>query len=141
AALLSMGILDAFHAGTYAGPSFVWLHSCAQFIGGLLFIGIFLPTRLQPRGGLAIPVTAAAVAIGLGSISIVRPDLVPEMQRDGDFTTAARALNLLGGLAFLTAALRFSWGDWSDEDKNRKLFAGHCLLFGLTGIIFEQSHL
>ncbi len=45
AALIGMGILDAAHAMVLAGNCFVWLHSIATFVGGLLFSLIWLPRQ------------------------------------------------------------------------------------------------
>ena len=36
-ALAGMGLLDGLHALTFAGNTFVWLHSLATFTGGVLF--------------------------------------------------------------------------------------------------------
>ena len=60
---------------------------------------------------------------------------------EGAFTPLARTLNIMGGLFFFVAALRFivlyrtshQWDDW--------LFAIHCTLFGAAGILFELSEL
>lgn len=43
AALISVGLLDGFHAVLHAGISFVWLHSIATLAGGLIFSALWLP--------------------------------------------------------------------------------------------------
>ena len=41
--MLTMAILDAFHASVTVGREFLWLRGSAQFIGGLLIALLWLP--------------------------------------------------------------------------------------------------
>ena len=45
-ALISMGLLDIFHAAVSPGKLFVWLHSTAQFAGGMFFTLVWLPEKI-----------------------------------------------------------------------------------------------
>ena len=48
-ALGAMGVFDLFHATVSTENSFVWLHSAATFIGGLLFASVWLGDRKLSR--------------------------------------------------------------------------------------------
>ena len=142
AALVGMGILDIAHAAVAPGETFVWFHSTATCVGGVLFALVWLPGRIadSPRCRLVLPLTIAAV-LALCVCSLGFPGLIPVMVDEGAFTTTARALNILGGLGFLAAAGWFvkryrvarRWDDY--------LFACLCCLFGAAGVLFELSSL
>ena len=140
-ALIAMGILDGFHAATHAGPLFIWLHSLAQFSGGMLFLGVIIPDRYTPRHAGSLITSVTVITCGVGGLSIVFPELVPAMQISGEFTLGARALNVIGGASFLLVAVSLTWDSWQVADTQRKLFASHCVLFGISGLIFDQSQL
>jgi signal transduction histidine kinase len=145
AALVGMGMLDGFHAVLHASNEFVWLHSIATFTGGMFFAAIWLP---QARNRQVSPGTVlAAVAIGTGltgTISILQPGILPSMVIDGRFTMAAVVVNLGGALGFAAGAAYFvldflrrrSSGEDTVEDV---VFANHCALFGVAGLLFESS--
>jgi len=61
------GTLDLVHAGVEAGDNFVWLHSMASLVGGILFLGVWLPPPVSRRlaGGLPSLVLLAAIVFGL----------------------------------------------------------------------------
>jgi hypothetical protein len=104
-ALIWMGILDGLHAAASEGVSFVWIHSTAVFVGGLLFALVWIPA---PSGELpsarALPQWVAAVALLFGLLSLAYPSFLPPMATDGEFTLTAELLNILGGVFFLLAA-------------------------------------
>ncbi len=140
--LIGMGILDVFHALVEVGKIFVWFHSTATFVGGMLFmVGWWqreaLPIKLSRR----IPLAIGLGSVLFGCLSLGFSDLIPAMVLEGQFTLLAKSLNVLGGLGFfVTAALfvhglrtHFTWDDW--------LFAIHCTLFGAAGVLFELSTL
>ena len=140
--LMGMGLLDGFHAGIQPGPAFVWLHSVATLMGGLTFALVVLPEHLSAAPRLRIaPYLMAAVSVALGIGSILRPDLIPAMTRDGAFTPIAEWLNLLGGAGFIVAWVHFAWGGGGEEQPERLLLANHCLLFGMAGLLFHFSAL
>jgi signal transduction histidine kinase len=147
-ALISMGILDGFHAVLHAGDNFVWLHSVATLIGGLTFAAIWLPARWlnhQRQQTLLIAFIALPLLISLWSVSA--PGLLPAMVVDGDFSLLAKFLNIVGGLGFLAGCAFFvhlniskARGSEPGVGQTKELvFANHCLLFGIAGLLFEAS--
>ena len=147
-ALVSMGILDGFHSFLHAGVSFVWLHSIATLMGGLLFSALLLPEQWFTKARqfrLIFIVTITSLIIG--TCSLLFPDDLPKMLIDGEFTLFARVINILGGIGFLIGTSYFIHGYWlanKNQSKNdvmteNMVFANHCLLFGVAGILFETS--
>jgi diguanylate cyclase (GGDEF)-like protein len=139
-ALVSMGVLDGFHAITLEIQSFVWLHSMAMLIGGLIFALIWLPdgvARRVCRRGLPLVFFASMLIIGV--FVLISPSSVPVMIEGGEFTVLARIMNLTGGILFLTAAGYFLMQQRISISQDNRIFSSHCLLFGLSGILFEYS--
>lgn len=147
-ALISMGILDGFHAILHAGDSFVWLHSIATMIGGLTFAAIWSPKswlKNKRKKFLIIFFVISAVLISL--FSILFPDLLPDMVIQGNFSTLAKIFNISGGIGFLIGSSYFIYHQHKNKFINTKnqrknediVFANHCLLFGIAGILFESS--
>ncbi|NNE00742.1 MAG: PAS domain S-box protein [Pirellulaceae bacterium] len=136
--LIGMGILDGFHAATHAGPVFVWLHSTATFVGGLFFACIWLPDKINRRLDVfAISMVTLAVATSFCVVSIAMPDWLPAMKDQNGFSFTAKALNVGGGIGFLAAASHFVLRQ--EKTRDSLLFANLSVLFGVAGIIFEQS--
>ena len=48
-ALIGMGVLGLFHSFVEPGHTFVWLHSTATFLGGVIFSLVWLPQRFFYR--------------------------------------------------------------------------------------------
>ncbi len=140
AALAAMGVLDIAHAAVEPGQSFVWLHSVATFAGGLFFAGTLLPMRWARSGRLdLLPLFTGVAALLLCLWAVVAPEALPRMLVDGEFTTAARGLNIAGGLLFFAAALRFGHRFIRHRTWDALLFTVHCALFGSAGVLFELS--
>ncbi len=141
-ALISMGILDILHAMVFPGNLFVWLHSTAQFTGGLIFSLVWLPKKqnaaLQSK---SLPMNIFWGITTLGVYSIIFPESLPEMVTQGKFSPLARALNILGGIGFIMAACFFTRNFKINKERQDYLFAIHCFLFGAAGVLFELSHL
>lgn len=138
AALVGMGVLDLFHS--FMGPcqNFVWLHSFATFIGGIFFSFAWLSPKIIPNS-LKLPVFCLIFACSLSLWSILFPESIPSMVHKGHFTLLAKTLNLTGGLGFLAGAIWFYKNYYHSLNKQLLLFANHCLLFGVSAIIFEFS--
>ena len=78
AALVGMGILDSLHAMVYVGQAFVWLHSTATLVGGLLFALVWLPAHWQ-RNARLWPWLVTCAALVFGAVSLLWPDQMPPM--------------------------------------------------------------
>ncbi|MCA9078669.1 MAG: SpoIIE family protein phosphatase [Planctomycetaceae bacterium] len=142
AALMGMGILDVYHAGVQPGNNFVWLHSTATLVGGVLFACVWLDSiRLRRRTIAALLWLVTILTMIVGSASCAFPARLPAMVVNGDFTTLARALNMIGGLGFFVAGTFFIRRFHTDGDHVDWLFAVHTMLFGAAGLLFELSSL
>ncbi len=141
-AFLGMGLLDGFHAATPPGNLFVWLHSLAVLVGGVLFLLVWLPERLA-EGRLArlMPSAVIVATLVLAMSSVLWSGMLPLMVRDGAFTRTAQACNVTGGAAFLLAGARFVLLYRTRPAWEEFLFAVHCGLFGVAGLVFELSAL
>lgn len=140
--LISMGLLDGFHAVTAPGNSFVWLHGLATFFGGTLFAMSWFrwhgPAPLKSRLWLW------SLAVGTfltGLLSLTLNQYLPNMFDENGFTIAAMILNAGGGLLFYLAAIYFILRFRKDTNPDSALFATLALLFGSAGILFELSQL
>lgn len=147
-ALIAMGILDGAHAALHAGVSFVWLHSVATMIGGLVFAAVWLPESwLTPQRQRVLIISVTSIALFISLVSITLPGMLPTMVVDGEFSIFAELLNLSGGVGFLIGTAYFVHHKLkirkvrpAEQHKNEDLvFANHCLLFGIAGLLFELS--
>jgi len=137
---LSMGILDGFHAVTSPGQGFVLLHSVAGIVGGFWFALIWLPkSDSYAFENKWIPWIVTTISILFGIWVFVFPETFPEMVRMGKFTTTAININLLAGVLFLAAALRFVLDFHRSGKPEFYLFVCLFLLFGLSGLTFKYS--
>lgn len=139
-ALVCMGILDFFHALVEVSPAFYWSRTLATLFGGMLFSGVWLPDRWVTRRLFRIaPVLIAVLSTALGLFFVLDPNGLPAMFSSEGYQVTAKLINFAGGVTFLAAAsnllLRYS--------RNRKrddyLFALHCSLFGVAGLLFGFS--
>ncbi|MBN2782985.1 MAG: EAL domain-containing protein [Campylobacterales bacterium] len=142
-ALLSMGVFDAFHAMTYPGEMFVWLHSLAIFFGGIIFALVWMPDTKVSRGSyIYLPIVISFASIAVSIISMSYPDIVPQMLNEkNEFTDTANILNMVGGSMFVVASFYFIKKYIQNHELDDLLFAGHTMLFGSAGILFFFSTL
>ena len=141
-AMLSMGILDGFHASTVPSPEFVWLHSSAKFAGGLFLAMIWLPKRfIQKLTAKWLPKLLAVMFVVTGAVSISYPEMLPAVLSSGEFTLTPRILNVIGGISFLAGGIYFVIRFYCSGDVILLLFSSVCLLFGAAGVTFESSTL
>ncbi|MDJ1422322.1 MAG: PAS domain S-box protein [Candidatus Methanoperedens sp.] len=141
-ALVGIGMLDLFHSIAPPGDSFVWLHSMAVFAGGFLFALIWLPDRIaQSRLASILPALVFIFTTIFGIFSFAFSDILPAMISEGAFTSSARAINILGGLLFLLAAVYFVIRYRSGRSREDLLFINFCLLNGWSGLLFTFSQL
>jgi PAS domain S-box-containing protein len=136
AALLAMGMLDGAHALMPPGELFVWLHSVATFVGGVLFSTVWLSAA---RFSLNWVWGVLAFTLVLTLLSITLPQYVPSMILSDGFSAWAKALNLVGGVLLLAAALRLYLVYRQELNIDDLLFVLHCSMFGAAATMFEQS--
>ncbi len=137
---LGMGILDTFHAISKPGDGFVLLHSLASLIGGFCFVLTCFPFFVEyfsKKTSLSWIVISGSLLCGTWIFLL--PDTFPAMIHNGEFTTAARVINILSGMMFLVAAFRFMLDFYYFDTTEAYLLACMSLLFGVAEISFYQS--
>jgi hypothetical protein len=72
-------------------------------------------------------------------LSILFPEKIPVMLQGNSFTSAAKILNLVGGLGFFFGSALFLKYYFRSVNPYYILFANLCLLFGVSALIFEFS--
>ncbi len=137
-ALIAMGVLDLFHSVAIPGQTFVWLHSIATFGGGLLFSLVWFPKRFFCNS-LKIPIYCLIFSGCFAFLSILYPEKTPVMLQGNDFSSAAAALNLIGGFGFFSGSAWFFRNYYHSANTKHILFANLCLLFGVSAVIFDFS--
>ncbi len=139
---LGMGILDGAHAAAGPGDSFVFLRAIASLAGGLGFSLTWLPARQQGASNRKPVVwTIAAGALTLCILAYLFPMLTPLMVRQGAFTGSAVAINILGGMLFLSGTYRFMLRLRRSDDPEDLLFSLIGVFYGLSGLTFQYSML
>ena len=141
-ALISMGLLDIFHAFVNPGKVFVWLHSTATFFGGLFFGLIWLEKMSQGLNlsrNLIYWITS--VTLLFATLSILFPDAVPQMVKEGSFTFLPGFLHYVGAVGFFLATIIFTNRFREKERFEDYLFLLLCALLGMASLIFELSKL
>ena len=140
-ALLAMGIIDMFHASVMPGDMFVWLHSSAVFFGGIFFMGVWLKEiRVSKKIYTVIPIVFIIFAFVFSLVSIYFSDLIPAMLNDDkSFSTTANILNIIGGIGFFIASLKFVLNYIKTQNIDEMLFTGMTMLFGIAGVLFVSS--
>jgi len=140
-ALLSMGIIDIFHGIVMPGKLFVWLHSTAVFFGGLFFITVWLKDiKVSKKTYKIIPLSIIVFAIIFSLVSILFPQIVPDMlNEDKTFSSTANWLNIIGGIGFFIASIKYIKLYTKTANIENLLFVGLTILFGISGILFVSS--
>jgi PAS domain S-box-containing protein len=87
----------------------------------------------------SLPIIIPIAASVLGVVSILFPQMLPAMVSQGKFTLTARALNVSGGILFLSASIHFYIKYRKFGNLGDLIFTNHCLLFGMAGLLFELS--
>jgi len=142
AALIGMGVLDGFHAIAPIGQSFVWLHSIATFVGGALFLTVWIPEYYSNSIFLRKwPLIVTLLTLALGFVSYYYAHIFPPMLKDGLFTSTAKLLNIIGGVFFFLASLKLIMDYRQTKNIDGLLFFLHCIFFGGAAIMFDQSQL
>lgn len=140
-ALIGMGVLDGLHSIVHAGQEFVWLHSTATLLGGILFAVVWLPEVWRKQMADWWPGTVLAGSLAFGVFSLLFPDSTPTMVANGQFTGWARSLNVAGGALMFIAAGKLVIQYRESQNIDDLLFFLHCALFGAAAVMFEESEL
>jgi len=141
ACFVAMGILDLIHSQVPPGQVFVWLHSCATFIGGFFAALIWLPASSSKpffNKWLLILVTLLSISFSMGSIFYPEMTLLM-LDQNQAFTLSAEILNFSGGVGFLIAWAYFAKQYHCKHQSESFYFSNQFCLFGLAGILFEAS--
>ena len=142
AALTGMGVLDGFHAISQETQQFIWLHSLAMLLGGLIFVLIWLPDHIAQRvSAWRFPIVVLVGSFLIGIASLVLQFGIPMMSENGRFTPLAITMNAVAGLFFLIASGYFIQQYRLSRIRDNFIFASHCLLFGVSGLMFGFSAL
>jgi hypothetical protein len=139
-ALIGMGVLDLFHSFMEPGQTFVWLHSTATFLGGVIFSFVWLPKRFF-YNPLKIPITLLVFSCCVAFLSMYFPENIPVMLQGDRFTSTAEIINLVGGFGFFFASAWFFKNYFHSINQNYILFANLCLLFGVSAVLFDFSEI
>jgi diguanylate cyclase (GGDEF)-like protein/PAS domain S-box-containing protein len=139
AALLAMGCLDGLHALMPSGNLFVWLHSLATAVGGLLFALVWLPNHAFKPTLRYWPPAAILIAVALGGYSLLLPEHIPLMLESGKFTSAAVALNIGGGVFLLAAAMKLYLAYRASSKAEDLLFSFQCIILSMAALAFAYS--
>ncbi|QOP42381.1 diguanylate cyclase [Sulfurimonas marina] len=136
-----MGIIDIFHGIMMPGKLFVWLHSTAVFFGGIFFMLVWMnQKKTSQKTYKLVPASAIVFALFFSLLSIVFSEYVPEMiNSDKSFSRVSNWLNIVGGMGFFIASLKFVKEYINTQKLDEILFAGHCMLFGIAGVLFTSS--
>ena len=104
---------------------------------------VWLPSAWAERRAVhRFPLVAAAIALPICIALLAAPGAFPAaFSPTGDYTAWAKALNVVGGLGFLTSALFFLRRYRAIGATEDLVFANHCLLFASAGLLFGVSHL
>jgi PAS domain S-box-containing protein len=141
-AMLSMAILDAFHASVAPGREFVGLHAAAQFVGGVLMALIWLPERfVTTRTARQLPKLLAGACAFFGVVTVLFPEILPPMTSGQGFTFVPQFLNLAGGALFLAGLAYFARRYCREGDNTHLLFIAYCLMFAVAGVTYRLSGL
>lgn len=139
--LIAMGTLDGAHGLMEAGPLFVWTHSSATFLGGLLFAATWCPSDWQKKLRHRLPIGVLVMCLLLVTLFVVWPRLIPPMVIGKNFSGWAIALNFLGGFFLLAAGARLIVAWVTIHNADDLLFCLHFVLFAAAAFMFQLSKL
>lgn len=140
-ALLSMAIMDVFHASVSPGNLFVWLHTVAMLVGGVFFVFVWLPENILKMKIAILPAIAIIGSVIFGVISVVYSGVMPLVVEKGLMTDIAKNINIVAGILFLIAGARFMINYMDSGKSEDVLFANFCLLSAIAALFFYMSSL
>jgi len=138
--MMSMGVLDGFHAVVFPGECFVWLHSLATFVGGLGFAMIILPNKLAQHQSIKrLPYIILSLSFVIAIISLIFPENIPQMLEHGEFTLNAKFLNIIGSIGFFIAWCVFNFANIKVYMNENIYLSNQALLYAVAALLFEYS--
>ncbi len=139
ASLIAMGLVDGLHS-VHGIALHSWQRHGATLLGGVLFAAVWLPLprAVKRRKGLFLFMVAGlALALGLWWGSEGMPSTWDPV---GLYTFPVQAVNALGGVGFLAAALFFCRRYLRQSQTEDLVFASLTVLFGMAGLLFGLAH-
>ncbi|MGA1870378.1 MAG: ATP-binding protein [bacterium] len=142
--LITMGILNGFHAVALTQNKIIFLHSAASFFGGLLFSLVWLPRSLIEKYSshkkvmVLFTITSSLVC---GAFVLLLPDIFSALYHNGEFSFLAIALNYCAFLFFFLAGWRFFLDYCSFGTYEVYLLLYLTLFLGLAHLCFSHSTL
>ncbi|MFC1804995.1 sensor histidine kinase [Candidatus Omnitrophota bacterium] len=138
---INMGILNGFHAvSPPGGEGFVFLHSLAMLTGAFFFSSLLVA---RPKGNVTSNTwmlwNTVLFSLLIGVWGLVYPDSLPNMVTGAKFSLLAVNINLLAGVLFSLATLRFIINFHRHLHVEDFLFSCLFLLFAFSGLTFRYS--
>jgi PAS domain S-box-containing protein len=142
-ALVCMGLLDLAHAWIHVSPGFFWSRALPTLLGGLLIALVWLPASwTRSRAARHLPLVVGLLTLALCAALVAMPRAWPRaFSADGNYLPWAKLINIVGGLGFLSSAAFFLRRYRREGAAEDLVFANHCLLLGVAGLLFGMSHL
>ena len=132
--LIAMGVMDGAHAVAVHPEFWLWLRHAATLTGGLLFGMVWIPMRHDFRQSTSAMMCGAVLLSGGITTSVfLACDSLPSPPLYGSPVTLAIAVNTVGGIGFLAAALH-SFLHFVRTGRNEDVvLACHAILFATVG--------
>jgi len=139
AGFLGMGILEEFHAIVPPGNGFVLFRNLASLAGSLGFVMGWRSARTDVSVQRRHSWIVATGAVVIGTWFLIFPNVIPEMVRNGEFTSLAVAPQILTCILFLLAGGRLLEEYRRSGRSEDALFSSLALLYGLAEFVFLSS--
>jgi signal transduction histidine kinase len=139
AGFLGMGILEEFHAIVPPGNGFVLFRNLASLAGSLGFVMVWRSARTDVSVQRRHSWIVATGAVVIGTWFLIFPNVIPEMVRNGEFTSLAVAPQILTCILFLLAGGRLLEEYRRSGRSEDALFSSLALLYGLAEFVFLSS--
>lgn len=140
-ALIAMGIIGGAHAVVPPGNTFVWLHTLATFVGGLLFLSILAPVNFHFFSSRKWWQFWMFFACSISLFFILFSQYSPVMIEDGVFTRMAATINFISGIFFCVAALKLLSIYKQSLSIFALLFFLCCFFASSAAFMFQESEI
>jgi PAS domain S-box-containing protein len=138
--LIAMGVMDGAHAVAVHSEFWLWLRHAATLTGGLLFGMIWIPMPHDFRQSTSAMMCGAVLLSGGITTSVfIACDSLPSTPLYGSPVTLAIAVNTVGGIGFLAAALHSFLHFVRTGRTEDVVLACHAVLFATVGFLVGFS--